>query len=185
MNREITRVKGRRFCRLELRLEDGRLSICGTEGRILTTKMAKSEARKYWESFFDDSPAEIHGLNQRCGTRFTSPKSAARYVLDNDGELHGLDIAREDENQVFVAEGCGQIVDELAAWFPEVKPYLKWHLNDMHAECEHQEARGETYQTHPNAVCPDCGYKLGSAWTKRELPPEVVKWVETFEGEKS
>jgi len=27
---------------------------------------------------------------------------------------------------------------------------------------------------------PDCGYKLGSAWLKRELPAEVVRWAQTF-----
>jgi hypothetical protein len=46
----------------------------------------------------------------------------------------------------------------------------KFHLNDMHAECEHQERRGETWVSNPGAVCPDCGYKLGSAWTYRAIP---------------
>ncbi len=61
-----------------------------------------------------------------------------------------------------------------------VSPYFKWHLNDMHAECTHQEARGETYATHPDAMCPDCGYKLGSAWLKRDLPADVLAWFESL-----
>lgn len=55
----------------------------------------------------------------------------------------------------------------------------RWHLNNLHSECEHQRARGENWQTHPEAVCPDCGYKLGSAWLKEELPADVVKLVES------
>lgn len=53
----------------------------------------------------------------------------------------------------------------------------KWHLNDLHAECEHQEARGETWKTHPWATCPDCGYVLGAAWTFREVPQNVLDWL--------
>jgi len=177
MERQIMRTKGNRWCRLELRLQDGRLSICGSEGSIMTSARARAEARRYWESFFEESPGEMNSMNQRCGTAFRSPKSAARYVLDSDGELHGLDVAREEGGKVYVLEGCGQIVEELRKWFPEAVPYLKWHLNDMHAECEHQEARGETYKTHPDALCPDCGYRLGFQWLKRELPAEVVAWA--------
>ena len=55
--------------------------------------------------------------------------------------------------------------------------WQKWHLNDMHAECEHQEAEGKTWKTHPEDICPVCGYKLGSAWQRREVPPEVIKFL--------
>ena len=61
--------------------------------------------------------------------------------------------------------------------------YFGYHLNDMHAQCIHQEARGETWTTHPSAVCPDCGYKLGSAWLKRELPAVVIRWAESLQTE--
>jgi hypothetical protein len=27
----------------------------------------------------------------------------------------------------------------VAEWFPEIKPLIQWHLNDMHAGCEHQD----------------------------------------------
>lgn len=82
------------------------------------------------------------------------------------------------------AHSFGQIREELTRFFPEFVQFFRWHLNDMHAECEHQEARGETWTTHPNAQCPDCGYKLGHAWTYRELPADVIQWARTM-GEKA
>lgn len=181
--RTETRIKGTRWCRLEVSLSpEGRLSICGAKGRIVTGRTARADAREYWRSFFEENPGELLAMNERCGTAFRSAERAARYVLDTDGDFHGMDVDRvtADGKKVFITEGCGQIVEALERWFPEVKPYLKWHLNDMHAECEHQEARGETYTTHPLAVCPDCSYRLGSAWTKRALPLDVVAWAESI-----
>jgi len=55
--------------------------------------------------------------------------------------------------------------------------WSRWHLNDMRAECEHQRKRGETWQSHPSAVCPDCGYKLGHAWLKETVPTEVLTFL--------
>lgn len=170
------RTKGDRWCQIEVELEAGRLSICGSEGHILTTAKARKEARAYWESFFEENRSELHEMNDRCGTNFRTAKSAARYVLSVDGEFHGLDVDKQADGRVFITDGCGQIVESLRKWFPEAAPYLKYHLNDMHAECIHQEARGETYATHPSAECPECGYVLGSAWLKRELPAEVITW---------
>lgn len=179
-NAEITRtrIKGDRWCRLEVELRDGRLSICGSEGEIVTPKIARRLAREYWESYFAEDRSALHKMNDRLGTNYRTAKGAARFVLTSDGEYHGIDVDHETNGRVFLLESCGQIVDTLRQWFPEVAPYLKYHLNDMHAECVHQEARGETYKTHPGAECPDCGYRLGSAWQTRELPPEVVNWVE-------
>lgn len=175
MTRILFKATKDRWCEVEIELRDGRLSICGLEGRIITHAEWKREAREYWESFFEESPEELGRMAIDYGTR--TAKRAARKVLDVDGEYHGLDVHR-DNGKLYLTESCGQIREEIAQWFPEVAPYLKYHLNDMHAECVHQEARGETWTTHPSAECPDCGYRLGSAWTKRELPADVVKWVE-------
>lgn len=119
-----------RFCEVEIKLVDGRFSISGTEGRIESCLDAKRDAIESWESFFKEQPEEIKAMNQRCGTNFRSPKTAARYVLETDGEFHGLDVVRENDKQVFIAESCGQIRDEISKWFPEVIPYYKYHLND-------------------------------------------------------
>lgn len=56
----------------------------------------------------------------------------------------------------------------------------QWHLNGLRAECEHQRARGERWTTHPSAVCPDCGYSLGSAWLYEPLPDDVVAFIESL-----
>lgn len=58
--------------------------------------------------------------------------------------------------------------------------WKRWHLNDMRAECEHQRARGETWNTHPMTVCPDCGYKLGSAWLHEDVPADVIEWLKAL-----
>jgi hypothetical protein len=182
MKRIITRIIGNEWCDLELSLENGRLSICGSTGTIIKRREAEKMAVEYWESFFEENPAEMVSMNKRFGKRFTSERSAAKFVLATDGEFHGLDVHRDcEDGTVQLTQGCGQIIEDLKRFFPEVEPYLKWHLNDMKAERVHQEARGETRKTHSSAECPDCGYKLGSQWLKRELPAEVIAWVETFE----
>jgi hypothetical protein len=182
MGRSMLRTKGDRWCKLEVRLEDhdgfARLSICGVAGRIVKRSEAKRESLSYWESFFEEAPQEIFSMNQRFRKRFTSAKGAARFVLKSDGEFHGLDTdGPTDGKTIRVAESFGQIRETIAEFFPEAVPYFKWHLNDVRAECIHQEERGENYTTHPSAVCPECGWKLGHAWDKRELPADVIAWA--------
>jgi hypothetical protein len=177
--KKVLRIKGKRWCELQVRLENGRLSICGSEGRIVSRAAAKKEAREYWQSFFEEEPSELERMAIEYGTR--TPKSAAARVQRVDGEYHGLDVHAAFPAALLLTESCGQIRETLAEWFPEVVPFLKYHLNDMHAECEHQEARGETIRLHLSAECPDCGYKLGSAWLKRELPAQVVAWFDGLE----
>lgn len=88
---------------------------------------------------------------------------------------------------------CGQILDtleqerhslRLAPEWTATKLSLflglwrRWHLNDTHAECEHQRARGETWKTHPLAECPDCGYKLGTEWKYERIPEQVLDTIQ-------
>lgn len=40
--------------------------------------------------------------------------------------------------------GCGQCVDQIAEFFPELAPAMPWHLNDLQAGCEHQRATWNT-----------------------------------------
>lgn len=171
---ELRRERKGEYCTLEVEMREGRLSICGTYGEIVTPKAARAQARDYWESYFEDAPEEIIRLGRRTA------KGAARYVLEVDGEYHGLDVDDEYGEKVYLVQGGGQIVRELNEWFPEIAHWLPYHLNDMKAECIHQEARGESWTTHPLAECPDCGYKLGSAWQRRELPADIVEEISQF-----
>jgi hypothetical protein len=176
----------REFCRLEIELRDRdggpELSICGSAGYVYTERQARSQAREFWISYFEECPSYIEEMNKRCGTNFRSPKSAAKYVLDCDGEYHGLDIVEERDGNVYVSHSCGQIRDELAQFFPELVPFFGWHLNNLNAACEHQDARGETYEQNPGSECLNCGWKLGHGWHKRTLPPEVASWAKTGQG---
>jgi hypothetical protein len=85
---------------------------------------------------------------------------------------------------------CGQILDEFEdaekvfnkGWNQVkldkfIELWRKWHLNDLHAECIHQEARGENWDNAPSAVCPQCGWKLGHGWDYREVPKDVITWL--------
>jgi hypothetical protein len=142
IKRKLVRRRGDRWCKVEVMLStDGRLSICGEEGRIVTRVAAKRKALAYWCDFFDENPAELADMNRRHNKRFTST-GAAKFVLECDGALHGLDVSKENGREVWLLESGGQIREVIAKWFPEVAPYLKHHLNGMKAGCEHQEAEG-------------------------------------------
>lgn len=180
--RKARKIKGSRWCEVEITLNDGRLSICGTAGEIIVREDAEARAFGYWLDFFEGQPEEIIAMNKRCGSECYDAETAAQYVVDNDGPLHGVDVDSEDADDIFVVDCCGQIRDEIAQFFPEVTPFFRFHLNDMNSACEHQEARGERYETHPGAECLDCGWKLGHGWSKRELPPGVVEWAKTGKG---
>lgn len=180
MRKTLFKEAGDRWVEARVEISNGRLSITGAEGAIVPARVARKMAREYWESLFKEDRAELGRMALEYGKR--TARTAARFVVQSDGEYHGLDVHREAAGKVYLTESCGQITDTLRDWFPELRPAMPWHLNDLHAECVHQEARGETYQTHPGAECQECGYRLGSAWTKRDLPKEVVALVEGLGG---
>jgi hypothetical protein len=138
------------------------------------------QAREYWESYFNEDWNYIKEMNEKNGTNFRSPKSAAKYVLNCDGEYHGVDAdsSLTTDKLVYITECCGQIREELSKWFPEVIPLFPWHLNCMKSECQHQYAQGKTYATHPGDVCNECGTKLGAAWYTWTLPSEILQQIE-------
>ena len=134
MKRKITRTKDNRYCTVEIEIRDGRLSICGDEGEIVTPKKASKLALENWESFFEGEPEQIHLMNVRCGKHFTSAKGAAKFVIESDGKYHGLDVTEED-GKAYILQSCGQIIDTIGEFFPEVVPLLPWHLNDCRPGC--------------------------------------------------
>ena len=177
--KRFTRTNGNRWCSADLELKEGRFSVSGSEGEIVTEKQAKKMALEYWVSFFEESPAELYEMNRRCNKQFRSVESAAKYVLEVDGEYHGLDVEREEDGKVYLVESCGQIREAIAEFFPELTCLSPYHLNDMHADCQHQQAsKASGLPVEKN--CRICGYSYGSAWLKNELPADVVAYIENF-----
>jgi hypothetical protein len=175
------------FCQLEVELRDRgdgpELSICGTAGYMLTEEQAEQEAHDFWASYFDE--CESHGsdsIEEMTGRTFEDGDQFAHYVTSVDGAYAGLDYVGEHDGKVLVAHSCGQIRAEIAEFFPEATQFFRFHLNHMHAGCEHQDARGETFQNSPEAECLECGWKIGQRWHRRELPEAVVHWAKTGEG---
>jgi len=128
------------------------------------------------------SGAEARGWRGgRRGTeRSEAVWKAAKFVIAIDGLLHGLDVHAEVDGKIYLTEGCGQCTDELVKWFPEVEPYLKFHLNDMQPGCEHQRQALRGWEV--GEVCGECGYAYGSKWLHAELPESVIAWAENCNG---
>lgn len=191
MTKTFTRTKGKEFCELTVELREGddgfkTLSICGVQGAIFSRSVARALAKDYWTTFFKENSDALGNMNERCGTNYRSAARAADYVIQQDGDYHGLDVHADHGGEVLITEVCGQIRGELLRFFPEVEPYLPWHLNDMRPGCEHQETTlslsGDMDGSHlVGARCHTCGYRYGSMWMRRELPSAVLQWFETLD----
>lgn len=138
INRKLRKIRGNGFCEVDIKVENGRLSVSGTCGRVRTEAAAKKEALNYWESYFGENPAEEMLMSRKFDKRFKSARHAAKFVVASDGDFHGLDVVATVGKKVLIGEGFGQITDEIRKWFPKAAPLLPWHLNDMRAGCEHQ-----------------------------------------------
>lgn len=183
VTREAPIGEGHEWCRLEVELREApkglELSICGTAGYIVTRAEAKSQALATWESLFEDSPEELAALNERNGTRFRSPRSAARYIVEVDGEFHGCDVDHEspDGRFCYVTSSCGQIRGELARFFPETAVFYKWHLNGMRPSKARVEQVVDAWGCYVERTIPE-----GVSWEHEELPPEVIAWARGLPG---
>lgn len=94
-------------------------------------------------------------------------------------------------------ESGGQIVDSLVGmeefapgWTEDDVTSLRriwrqWHLNDMQAACAHMDKRKarkafdstDAFQKSDfpaDMICPETGYKYGSAWLFKAIPTEVM-----------
>lgn len=65
------------------------------------------------------------------------------------------------------------------AWFDFLEVWKKWHLNDMHAGCEHQrEWEQKNYDELPeDKACKVCGYEYGTAWNSVKVPEDVLDFL--------
>ncbi len=91
---------------------------------------------------------------------------------DQDDPRYGTTIAPEN---IEYADGW---TSEL--WLDFLDVWQKWHLNDMQAACEHQRALGWTYATHAGQDCPECGYRIGSAWLTVDVPESVLDFLSSL-----
>jgi hypothetical protein len=62
--------------------------------------------------------------------------------------------------------------------------WKRWHLNDLHAGCEHQIAYGyesKPYEENAGKKCHFCNHMYGTAWKFEPLPKEVIDEVESWQ----
>lgn len=138
MERTIRRRTGKHWCEVTMKVDEGEFTMSGLYGQVLTREQAKEEAFEYWRSFFEDQPEELGKLVARfpeaaCGYGNDAASSAANFVLETDGEFHGVEVHIDEENRVLAVRGGGQCREEINKWFPEVKKLWKWHLNNLWA----------------------------------------------------
>lgn len=122
-----------------------------------------------------------------------------------------ITITKKDDKPVLSISGevrkvsYGQCYDEIKQRFPDdpkvsriIDIWKKYHLNDMHPECEHQRELGwceeeikpisvsdSRMRGHVNfkedergllcKPCPVCGYEYGTKWLYMPIPEEIIK----------
>lgn len=59
--------------------------------------------------------------------------------------------------------------------------WKRYHLNNMHAGCEHQRAfESKPYTENEGAICHICNYVYGTAWNYEALPEAIIEELKTF-----
>ena len=94
-------------------------SVSGDTVQPYTLSAAKKYAKQFWIDLFEQDPDMLEDMNARMVRNFSSPSSAAQYVLDVDGELHGFDTYSKfgersllGKEYVFQHTGAGQNRDD-------------------------------------------------------------------------
>jgi len=68
-------------------------------------------------------------------------------------------------------------------WYDFLDAWDLYHLNDMHAGCEHQRAlhwENDGYDKHPSEPCPTCGYQYGTSWNFIPVPETVLDFLKNL-----
>lgn len=132
--------------------------------------------------------------------------------LDTDGNRTFVMVHLEEENGKQRLSLQGEVYEKGARDWIEggqahgsapsalVALWERWHLNDMKAGCEHQEAR---YRADPtqrptwkndytgatgdklSGPCSECGYRYGSAWLYESLPEDILDLIDAAAKEPS
>ena len=78
-----------------------------------------------------------------------------------------------NEPEVLDAVKNGKLCEKDKTIYLEIlRLWKNYHLNWMHAGCEHQKE-----DTPVGDVCPVCGYRFGSAWLYREIPEKDLEAI--------
>jgi hypothetical protein len=173
VEKQLVRVVGKDFCRVELRLEDGELSICGTVG-VIGRRPAGGEDVGTFEQAF-------HLLKGKT-LWATGGGQCVEEIVRFFPEMQP--IMKWHLNTM--RPGCEHQRAEGWATRPidPSKPLDAYGTHVPGGSTTWNMLVWVTRQEHPEGLlshpCPTCGYKYGSAWLKEELPPEVIAFVESF-----
>lgn len=131
--REAFRTDGDEWYGVQVEWDGKRLSITGSYGEYMAEDDARRNAYEGWVDYFDGDD-EAFGAFVKRFSGISTVEEAARYVLDSDGEFHGLDVdpsAPGRDGYVAIGTGYGCVHDTIRAHFPELAPLIAYHLNDM------------------------------------------------------
>jgi hypothetical protein len=85
-----------------------------------------------------------------------------------------------------VVSTWGQCLDAIASVIEDAKLqriveiWRRWHLNGMHAGCEHQRHLEHEASEHIGEICSVCGYSFGSSWIVEELPEDIINEIKSW-----
>lgn len=142
-------------------------------------------ANIYISATFEDGNLSISGVigplssgNALGGCGQIDMEFQHRHPEDNDKRYEDHLTRAQDIN---FAKGWDR-----EKWFNLLDIWKKYHLNDKQAACEHQRELGWRYEDHHDSktfrgeACPVCGYEIGSAWLRINVPKEVIELLEAL-----
>ncbi len=146
--------------------------------KIGTVKCGQTNATMYVKAEIKDGRLSLTGVigplkngNARGSCGQINMEFDHRNKVDNDQRYENPTKADE----IKYAKGWNA-----ETWLDLLDIWKRWHLNDMHAECEHQRILGWRYDTHQGQKCPVCGYEIGTKWIKEKLPQYVINRLKKF-----
>lgn len=100
-----------------------------------------------------------------------------------DGEVFAASASVWNNLHTDIVAG-GQMIDELYTDYFKGNPlffkiydiWSKYHLNNCHSGCEHQQELGfeEDVDAHIGDECPQCGHIFGHSWVFNKIPEDVL-----------
>ncbi len=132
MKRTLHREKAGRFCDLKISLENGRLSICGSEGRIVNAAKREESCGQIRDTLLEWFPEcepylKWHLNDMKAGTP-AQEAELARHEWDRHGSYYDWACARLSDAGVLVDNGYKygsawlkvELPPEVVKWAQEV-----------------------------------------------------------------